>query len=228
MPIPGYRAFEMGCALFSDLFPDRANEIDGDDKDMVRIDEALQEACLYGEGAADPEVRIFPSPGCQINVIDRRDGNSLGVLEMGADYRLCFCREDGVLITLTDETSLDAAFARVLRRRIQQDRQWGGPGHDDTHTWGDWTRYIIKFNDRGAHAINHADFEQQMEHIAALAVAAIQSSQRKRAPLPCECCLGDASKQHTCCTSGFSPSNEEPKQEVDAMDPRIPEEDPHA
>jgi hypothetical protein len=71
------------------------------------------------------------------------------------------------------------------------------------------------------------NFEQQMEHIAALAVAAIQSSQRKRAPLPCECCLGDASKQHTC-TSGFSPSNEGPKQEVDAMDPRIPEEDPHA
>ena len=47
--IPGYKLFTMAADLFADLFPDRANEIDGDDKEMVRISEALQEACRYGE-----------------------------------------------------------------------------------------------------------------------------------------------------------------------------------
>lgn len=49
MPIPGYIAFRMACELFSDLFPSKAKSIDGDDPKMLRIVEALQAACQYGE-----------------------------------------------------------------------------------------------------------------------------------------------------------------------------------
>ena len=88
-------------------------------------------------------------------------------------------------------------IAGVMERRNQQDAEHGGPHHDDTRTWGDWTRFVMKFNDRAAQAISHHDFEDQMFHVAALAVAAIQSS-RRIAPEPCNACLGDAGVQHTC------------------------------
>lgn len=75
--------------------------------------------------------------------------------------------------------AIEEVIKDVIIQRTIQDLKWGGPPHDDTHTWGDWTLYIAKFSDRGANAISHPDFEQQMVHVAALAVAAIQSSRRK-------------------------------------------------
>jgi hypothetical protein len=180
MPIPGYRAFQMGTALFSDLFPDRANEIDGDDKDMVRIDQALQEACLYGEGAGDEEVRLFPTPGGQINVIDRRDGESLGSLEMDKEYNLDFVRLDGISISLTQDDSLDRIFTAIFKCRQEQDKEHGGPEHDDTHTPSDWCEFIEKFRNRAEFPKSPEEYEASLIHVASLAIAAIESSRRKR------------------------------------------------
>ena len=53
MALPGYIAFTMACELFADLFPDRAKEIDGDDPEMVKICEALNKACEYGENSVE-------------------------------------------------------------------------------------------------------------------------------------------------------------------------------
>jgi len=83
-------------------------------------------------------------------------------------------------VTATD--SIERIVMELKLLRAAQDEQWGGPEHDDTHTWGDWTWFIIKFNDRATQAISHDDFEYQMKQVMGLAVAAIQSSRRKRMP----------------------------------------------
>ena len=80
----------------------------------------------------------------------------------------------------------DAALAyltilgpEITECRGKQDARHGGPDHDDTHTWGEWTSFIMKYNDRAAISISHAEFESNLIHVAALAIAAIQSSRRK-------------------------------------------------
>ena len=45
--IPGYTKFDIAARLFADLFPDRANVIDGEDKEMARIENALDEALKH-------------------------------------------------------------------------------------------------------------------------------------------------------------------------------------
>ena len=84
MPIPGYRAFRMAAALFADLFPDRANVIDGDDKDMVRIDQALQEACLYGEGAENDKEEVRPNGRWRV-------GSKIPINVYEGDRPVCQC-----------------------------------------------------------------------------------------------------------------------------------------
>ena len=49
MPLPGYTCFKIAADLFADLFPNRVNEIDGDDKEMVFIQAALIEAVECAE-----------------------------------------------------------------------------------------------------------------------------------------------------------------------------------
>lgn len=77
-------------------------------------------------------------------------------------------------------------FDEILRERERQDAKWGGQKHDDKHNHLDWVTFV------GSHSAASLTlslapevskgmwFENQMVRVAALAVAAIQSSRRKR------------------------------------------------
>jgi hypothetical protein len=91
---------------------------------------------------------------------------------------------------LRAETSLSHIFGEIARRRESQDFKWGGPAHDDTHKLPEWVAFahaylcraqVAGWNTRLTGDYDASlDFEKQMIHVAALAVAAIQSSRRKR------------------------------------------------
>ncbi len=75
-----------------------------------------------------------------------------------------------------------ATAAAIERERFRQNTQWGGPAHDDTHALGDWLEYITKQIAKAATALDKGDdheAEQRLIKIAALAVAAIESTTRK-------------------------------------------------
>ncbi len=64
------------------------------------------------------------------------------------------------------------AFEKIHVERVEQDKQWGGPEHDDHHAVADWERFIRKQLDKaGSHY-------QRMKNIAALAVAALEQIDR--------------------------------------------------
>lgn len=75
---------------------------------------------------------------------------------------------------------LGGVLATVRSYRAVQDEEHGGPSHDDTHNADDWKRFIDKFNHRARFAVRAEDRERDLFHVAALAVAAIQSSRRIR------------------------------------------------
>ncbi len=71
-----------------------------------------------------------------------------------------------------------SVLIEVLNERRRQDDKWGGPKHDDHHVDKDWLGFISKRSvDKGAR--NPKDRRQNLLEIAALAVAAIESMDRK-------------------------------------------------
>ena len=87
-----------------------------------------------------------------------------------------------------ERESLAKAFdgiigSELVARRERQDTQWGGAQHDDGHDRRDWPTYIEKFilrADADAEYGLFESYESNMVDIAALAIAAILSSRRKR------------------------------------------------
>jgi hypothetical protein len=72
------------------------------------------------------------------------------------------------------------AEADIRAERERQDKQWGGPAHDDEHTTGDFIGYVqrqcnLASLQLGEPAVSRSRFVK----IAALAVAAIESIDRK-------------------------------------------------
>ena len=92
--------------------------------------------------------RICLLPQDQIKLVSVDGHDILGTLEMDERERIAFCRADGAIISLTDETDLDTIFAIIMRCRAAQDKEHGGPEHDDTHTPSDWCGFIEKFRNR--------------------------------------------------------------------------------
>lgn len=90
-------------------------------------------------------------------------------------------------------------YDEIMTERVVQDRKWGGPPHDDEHASVDWLRYIAE---HCAEALGGAAeivdeghwltatisgsvggmpaFRRQMVRVAALAVAAIESYDRRQ------------------------------------------------
>lgn len=67
--------------------------------------------------------------------------------------------------------------AEIAAERQRQDAKWGGPQHDDEHDQAEWEQFIIE---RLAELGPCADtFRHRMLEIAALAVAAMESHDRK-------------------------------------------------
>ena len=84
---------------------------------------------------------------------------------------------DGKLLEPVDDpASVGCVLAEVRVRREEQDDQHGGPAHDDTHRLTDWVGYI----QNELSWVRSENCEDKLLDIAALAVAAIQSSRRKR------------------------------------------------
>jgi hypothetical protein len=67
----------------------------------------------------------------------------------------------------------------LLKRRAQQDAEWGGAQHDDTHDEEDWQRLISKQVQDAAGENHLADWRDRMVDIGALAIAAIEWADRK-------------------------------------------------
>jgi hypothetical protein len=77
--------------------------------------------------------------------------------------------------------SVELIWKGILGERVAQDNQWGGKEHDDSHERFEWLNYIAKQTRMGLSvAHNPEQFEARMIKIAALAVAAIESSRRQR------------------------------------------------
>lgn len=87
----------------------------------------------------------------------------------------------------------EAIFAKVVdmiaEERARQDQQWGGPAQDDKHEPLEWMEYIgqqlEKFAKnlivRGEPYCDTPDARQRFVKVAALAIAALESFERKDA-----------------------------------------------
>lgn len=73
----------------------------------------------------------------------------------------------------------------VLHERVAQDKQWGGQDHDDEHLEDDWCHYIAKQNARALTVAMSSkqesldEYRSRMVKIAALAIAALESFDRR-------------------------------------------------
>lgn len=99
----------------------------------------------------------------------------------------------GSVINIAREAGIEemspAALKDVGAERFNQDKQWGGPRHDDSHAAIEWLDYISHQIDRaggnsgivGASGLPAATVRGRLVKIAALALAGIQSIDRKSA-----------------------------------------------
>ena len=63
--------------------------------------------------------------------------------------------------------------------RLAQDEKYGGPDHDDDHTPLEWSDFISDHAERGSgYDLKDRGFRRQMVRVIALAVAAIEASDR--------------------------------------------------
>ena len=62
----------------------------------------------------------------------------------------------------------------ILKERNLQDRQWGGPEHDDEHNSRDWIIFIVKQLGKASVPWSEGNFKIRMIKVAALAVAALE------------------------------------------------------
>lgn len=100
-------------------------------------------------------------------------------------WRECLVRLRKALTPTQPEAAVvPNVYDEIRTERHRQDELWGGPAHDDSHDWWAWADYI---NERTAKL--KADEEparpRQRElylHIAALAVAAIETYDREQPP----------------------------------------------
>jgi len=65
----------------------------------------------------------------------------------------------------------------VLAERTRQDEQWGGPAHDDEHCPWEWREYIEYQLQKSRK--QPTQFRECLIKIAALAIAAVESIDRK-------------------------------------------------
>lgn len=76
----------------------------------------------------------------------------------------------------------------IEAERARQVEQWGGNHHDDGHDRHDWIEFIESFTGKAYRVAQWGDkaveFENRLIQVAALAIAAVQSSRRKRDALP--------------------------------------------
>lgn len=84
-------------------------------------------------------------------------------------------------------TGVERIVVDVMAERDRQDKQWGGPGHDDTHSGDEWLGYIAQqlakahhetMSDDATQVVDPEGYRQRLVKAAALAFAAIESHDR--------------------------------------------------
>ncbi len=76
---------------------------------------------------------------------------------------------------------VSGGLSDVLMERRRQDGKWGGPDHDDEHVETDWIAFIKQRLDFGR-SDKRKTYRQRMVEIGALAIAALESHDRKAKP----------------------------------------------
>lgn len=69
-----------------------------------------------------------------------------------------------------------SVYEEIKQERARQDKEWGGPRHDDTHSEFHWRDFIQEHVQRSR---SLGAYRRQMIRVAALAVAAIESYDRR-------------------------------------------------
>jgi hypothetical protein len=82
---------------------------------------------------------------------------------------------------INNEPGKVRAVADILNERTYQDEKWGGPEHDDAETEENWQKYITEYANAQGRSESY-DFRKRMVKVAALALAAIESVDRKAGP----------------------------------------------
>ena len=80
------------------------------------------------------------------------------------------------MFNLTDNKTV---LEEITRERARQELKWGGPEHDDTHSRADWINLIDERLAYPEEADECAEYRKDMIEIAALAIAAVESLDRK-------------------------------------------------
>jgi quinol monooxygenase YgiN len=71
-------------------------------------------------------------------------------------------------------------YKDIIDERVRQDKQWGGADHDDEHLPRDWTMFIEQYTSEAWDKHDDPDaYRKAMVKVAALAIAAIESTDRK-------------------------------------------------
>ena len=78
-------------------------------------------------------------------------------------------------------------FGEISAERDYQDKKWGGPAIDDTRSYQDFVNWINEYGNGRGRASNY-DCRTRMIKTAALAVAAIESMDRKNKCDDCDIC----------------------------------------
>lgn len=89
------------------------------------------------------------------------------------------CGEDFIHVVSPCENCMrlmEQVFDDISNQRILQDYQWGGAAHDDQHLPMEWMAFIQK----QVTAARSTDARERFIKIAALAVAAVESIDRKK------------------------------------------------
>lgn len=77
----------------------------------------------------------------------------------------------------------DLVFAAVRAERDRQDAKYGGPQHDNGHSWADWMSFIKERvpedPTEAQETISDEDSKKALLQIAALAIAALETRARR-------------------------------------------------
>ncbi len=76
-------------------------------------------------------------------------------------------------------TGMECVLHDIRYERHRQHEKWGGPRHDDKHGSHDWIAYIMRHAGRAVMwPFDASQFRKQMVRVAALAVAAVEWTDR--------------------------------------------------
>jgi Lar family restriction alleviation protein len=131
---------------------------------------------------------MYPCPFCGSGDIDpRMASNGQGLVASGC-YECGSCGGDadttqGAVDKWNDrQKPIEAGvLSEVKAERKYQYAKWGGPEHDDKHCLWDWARFIVLRVPTFDALLQSDDPRKDLIEIAALAVAAIESLDRKAA-----------------------------------------------